>query len=785
MKRLMIGLSGFLSETSLHGFKYLGPNHGWFSKVIWGSVILLFMFYAVFSVLNAYNDWQENPVITSVESIDSSLNEIQFPTLTFCHDDYFQPDQWALTEMVFNAFEFNCDVKIDPGCSKSQALREDFKPFFKMMYDQISALIDQVSFENLDSVVGEKFINQIFQAILQNKTNLSGLENILQDSVGKFTTYSRFIQEFVPETSEDLICDEDCDEIKEQVLKFIVKVDAMTIKGSIPFGSVLRQFSTDLGLTFDTEEFRVGRTRKVDNCPKISPLEHKIHQVMLQIAKQMGLNVSLHDLPDFYKISTSFFIKNELRKDQPVYSLCSAGITTLNNDKNLPFCPQSWYESSANTPTKNPYLDHPGTFCSGGVNKLTKANMTSLMKLMKFAFHLATIDDFRTLYDLMAKTNIPYNLRPFEDTIKDSKTLEDPIFRRFSDLDFKPVFTSRGLCYSWNGYSVSKILKPSSFVESFNGSFQQNSDKIKMGGIRKVSFSLDKHEMYLPDRSTNDGVFWIGINTANTFFDMSVAPTIVPQGYKTIITVKPTSVVSDKPDLETSLEPKERRCRFGYEIPQNMSLFSEYTMAGCRFECMYNYSLKECSCLPWDMPRPNGTVFEMCDSAGNDCFWNKMNNFSFMASDCFCLPNCDSVKFSFSEKQLAIKWQKLCEGMSSGFGYTNNKLRFTRPVFVSAKEAFKKAIQANSSIDWNKDVKKNSYEILQEQCKKFYTEDISLVEVQMEGQTFTKMKQSVRSTWEEKFSTVGGTLGLCLGFSALAIVEVIHWTLLSLFDCLN
>ena len=59
---------------------------------------------------------------------------------------------------------------------------------------------------------------------------------------------------------------------------------------------------------------------------------------------------------------------------------------------------------------------------------------------------------------------------------------------------------------------------------------------------------------------------------------------VVP-GYINHITVKPTEIEANR-DIRYELTPLERNCRFSDELPSNMTLFTNYSMEGCKFECM-------------------------------------------------------------------------------------------------------------------------------------------------------------------------------------------------------
>ena len=45
--------------------------------------------------------------------MENPLKNIEFPALTLCPSPDFQPDDWALTEQIFNSFDSNCNVGND------------------------------------------------------------------------------------------------------------------------------------------------------------------------------------------------------------------------------------------------------------------------------------------------------------------------------------------------------------------------------------------------------------------------------------------------------------------------------------------------------------------------------------------------------------------------------------------------------------------------------------------------------------------------------------------------
>ena len=53
-------------------------------------------------VYRSINDWRENPVLTTLDTIVAPIEDIQFPTVTVCPDESQKPDNWAPIETILN-----------------------------------------------------------------------------------------------------------------------------------------------------------------------------------------------------------------------------------------------------------------------------------------------------------------------------------------------------------------------------------------------------------------------------------------------------------------------------------------------------------------------------------------------------------------------------------------------------------------------------------------------------------------------------------------------------------
>ena len=99
---------------------------------------------STFMILQGLKEWNENPVLISVDSLENPLEDIEFPAVTICPD--FQPDHSALGELVLNSLKFNCDV----GDDDCENLRNDLsvKGALDRIYNTIDENFKQIKFES-------------------------------------------------------------------------------------------------------------------------------------------------------------------------------------------------------------------------------------------------------------------------------------------------------------------------------------------------------------------------------------------------------------------------------------------------------------------------------------------------------------------------------------------------------------------------------------------------------------------------------------------------------------
>ena len=86
---------------------------------------------AALFLFDAYSDWNNTPVITTLDSIAKPISYIQFPTVTICQDEHKPPDRWTYLESILNYVEFGCDQNFlySTACNRNrtQKVRNDFQ----------------------------------------------------------------------------------------------------------------------------------------------------------------------------------------------------------------------------------------------------------------------------------------------------------------------------------------------------------------------------------------------------------------------------------------------------------------------------------------------------------------------------------------------------------------------------------------------------------------------------------------------------------------------------------
>jgi hypothetical protein len=98
-------------------------------------------------------DWEDNPIITTLDSIAAPIDLAQFPTVTVCSEKNTPPDNWSFLENVLNFLSFDCDkayissysewfvnCESEVNCTDTQKLRDDYNGLITTIAESIKSL---------------------------------------------------------------------------------------------------------------------------------------------------------------------------------------------------------------------------------------------------------------------------------------------------------------------------------------------------------------------------------------------------------------------------------------------------------------------------------------------------------------------------------------------------------------------------------------------------------------------------------------------------------------------
>ena len=84
-KRIVDTTKEYSSATTIHGIAYLFDGHvSILERYFWAVVVCMAIYLATYQVSNLYNDWQDDPVVTTLETVALPIEDIEFPAVTIC-----------------------------------------------------------------------------------------------------------------------------------------------------------------------------------------------------------------------------------------------------------------------------------------------------------------------------------------------------------------------------------------------------------------------------------------------------------------------------------------------------------------------------------------------------------------------------------------------------------------------------------------------------------------------------------------------------------------------------
>ncbi len=157
-----------------------------------GAVIITGFVVAGFMIANMLEDWDNNPTITTLDSIAVPVAKVQFPTVTICPVEDTPPDRWAVPELIYNSLAYESYQSFGyefPSLNKSEKARNDFRPIIRALYQKFKSWIRNnqgqiVPGHPLAVDIMDTFIADTTKAIIEGKLTRTDVQNALVETFG-------------------------------------------------------------------------------------------------------------------------------------------------------------------------------------------------------------------------------------------------------------------------------------------------------------------------------------------------------------------------------------------------------------------------------------------------------------------------------------------------------------------------------------------------------------------------------------------------------------------------
>ena len=83
-KRIFLTSRGYASSTTIHGISYLFESRPGIESLLWFLVVIAAMMFTILQTTTLYTDWQNEPIITNLDTIAMPIKDIEFPAVTIC-----------------------------------------------------------------------------------------------------------------------------------------------------------------------------------------------------------------------------------------------------------------------------------------------------------------------------------------------------------------------------------------------------------------------------------------------------------------------------------------------------------------------------------------------------------------------------------------------------------------------------------------------------------------------------------------------------------------------------
>ena len=410
---------------------------------------------------------------------------------------------------------------------------------------------------------------------------------------------------------------------------------------------------------------------------------------------------------------------------------------------------------------------------------------------------------YKKVFSMLWYSSLPcFDLNGVTSSSEGEKSLLKSCYWRGTQISCAAIFdtfpTDKGMCCAFNMETAEEIFKKSDYTKLVMDKQDEN-NFLSFTDFTPPSWYLEDKKMAMPGMSKglrvvvdvhNDLLSRFSIDSdfqgvTAVVADRGSYPLTGQAGFQlrpghfNFVGLSATKISAE--DDITSLAPSRRKCRFIDET-SDLKIHSKYSRNNCLLECSLNYAQNKLAnqvtqpCAPWFLPIVNttGAICDPWEAKAFDYYFNNVPDGTCL----HCLPDCSTVLYEASITAVPFRkcdfrnlgvsalcsvdeplppspqiWSKqvIEELVKIGF---SNELRLTKQGVTSSVRNYHISLTPEN----------NTYDA--------YDKDIAIVEFYFKTPSVIEFNTSVRLTWIDFFSAIGGLLGLCIGMSIVTFIEL-------------
>ena len=123
----------YSSATTIHGISYLSSDEiPLLERLLWLVVVVLAIIFTTFQVCKLYKEWQDEPVITTLDTVALPIEQVDFPAVTICPQGSRKE---IIDSVLFRQLkEYIADKRPNATRLTQDEMMEEVDNFFKDVY---------------------------------------------------------------------------------------------------------------------------------------------------------------------------------------------------------------------------------------------------------------------------------------------------------------------------------------------------------------------------------------------------------------------------------------------------------------------------------------------------------------------------------------------------------------------------------------------------------------------------------------------------------------------------